>query len=72
MEYWAKRLDIFLASDERDVLQNAGRITAQIAKEHAESEFELYRPIQERLYQSDFDQFLQLGQDHTEGDGETR
>lgn len=60
MEDWAKRLDIFLEADERSVLQNAGRISAEIAREHAESEFEKYRVIQDRLFQSDFDHFIEL------------
>ena len=60
MEDWAKRLDIFLAADERDVLQDAGRISAEIASEHAEGEFEKYRVIQDRLFHSDFDTFAAL------------
>jgi hypothetical protein len=60
MEDWAKRLDIFLAADEREVLQDAGRISAEIAREHAEGEFEKYRVIQDRLFQSDFDTFAAL------------
>jgi hypothetical protein len=62
MEDWAKRLDIFLAADEREVLQDAGRISAEIAREHAEGEFEKYRVIQDRLFQSDFDTFVALEQ----------
>jgi hypothetical protein len=60
MEDWAKRLDIFLSADERQVLQDAGRISAEIAKEHAEGEFEKYRVIQDKLFQSDFDTFVAL------------
>lgn len=60
MEDWAKRLDIFLAADEREVLQDAGRISAEIAREHAEGEFEKYRVIQDKLFQSDFDTFAAL------------
>lgn len=60
MEDWAKRLDIFLSADEREVLQDAGRISAEIAREHAESEFEKYRVIQDRLFRSDFDTFAAL------------
>ena len=60
MEDWAKRLDIFLSADEREVLQDAGRISAQIAQQHAEGEFEKYRVIQDRLFQSDFDTFAAL------------
>jgi hypothetical protein len=60
MEDWAKRLDIFLSADDREVLKDAGRISADIAKEHAEGEFEKYRVIQDRLFRSDFDTFLAL------------
>jgi len=62
MEDWARRLDIFLSADEREVLQDAGRISAEIAKEHAEGEFEKYRVIQDKLFQSDFDTFVALEQ----------
>ncbi len=55
MEDWATRLDKFLEFDERDVLQNSGKISAKIAKDYAESEFEKYRIIQDRLFESDFD-----------------
>ncbi len=55
MEDWANRLDKFLEFDERDVLQNSGKISAKIAKDHAESEFEKYRILQDRLFESDFD-----------------
>jgi hypothetical protein len=55
MEDWAKRLDKFLEFDERDILKNAGKISAKIAKDHAESEFEKFRIIQDRLFESDFD-----------------
>ncbi|MEN9358629.1 MAG: hypothetical protein RL095_164 [Verrucomicrobiota bacterium] len=68
MEAWAKRLDIFLEADERQVLQDAGRISAEIAKEHAESEFEKYRVIQDRLFQSDFDTFVKL-ENQSQNDG---
>jgi hypothetical protein len=60
MADWAKRLDIFLAADEREVLQDAGRISAEIASEHAEGEFEKYRVIQDKIFQSDFDTFAAL------------
>ena len=60
MEDWAKRLDIFLAADEREVLQDTGRISAEIAREHPEGEFEKYRVIQDKLFQSDFDTFAAL------------
>ncbi|QAR32752.1 cell filamentation protein Fic [Geovibrio thiophilus] len=58
MEDWSKRIDMFLEFDDRAVLQDSGKITAQIAKEHAESEFEKYRIIQDRLFESDFDRML--------------
>ena len=58
MEDWARRLDLFLMADEREILQDAGKITAEIAKEKAEAEFEKYRVIQDRLYMSDFDRYL--------------
>ena len=63
MADWAKRLDIFLMADDREILTNAGTITAEIAKAHAESEFEKYRIIQDRLYESDFDRFLATKQE---------
>lgn len=55
MEDWAKRIDKFLDATDREVLQDAGSITAEYAKEYAEAEFEKYRIIQDRLFQSDFD-----------------
>jgi len=55
MEDWAKRLDRFLEADDRSILQDSGKISAQIAKEFAESEFEKYRIVQDRLFESDFD-----------------
>ena len=56
MEDWSKRLDLFLMADDREVLQDAGKITAEIAK--AETEFEKYRVIQDRLFMSDFDKYM--------------
>ena len=58
MEDWSKRLDLFLMADDREVLQDAGKITAEIAKSKAESEFEKYRVIQDRLFMSDYDRYL--------------
>ncbi len=55
MEDWSKRLDMFLQVADRDILKDSGKITAQIAKEHAENEFEKYRIVQDRLFQNDFD-----------------
>lgn len=55
MEDWAKRIDKFLDATNRDILQDAGSTTAEYAKQYAESEFEKYRVIQDRLFRSDFD-----------------
>lgn len=59
MEDWTKHLDLILQADGNDLLHNAGSISAQIAQEHAESEFEKYRIIQDRLFESDYDRYLQ-------------
>jgi hypothetical protein len=58
MNDWAKHLDLILQANGKDLLQNAGKITAAIAKQHAENEFEKYRPIQDRLFKSDFDRAI--------------
>lgn len=58
MEDWANRLDKFLEADERDILQDSGKVTALFAKEFAENEFEKYRVEQDRLFESDFDNEL--------------
>jgi len=58
MEDWAKRLDLFLAFSERAILQDKRKVTAEIAKIHAESEFEKYRLVQDRLFESDFDKMM--------------
>lgn len=55
MEDWVKKLDAFLKFNERDVLDNPGQVSAEIAKTFAESEWEKYRIIQDRLFESDFD-----------------
>lgn len=55
MEDWAKRIDKFLDATDREILQDAGHVSAEYAKEYAESEFEKYRVIQDRLFRSDFD-----------------
>ena len=55
MEAWSKRLDQFLKFDERNILQDAGKISKEIAKTFAENEFETYRVIQDYLFESDFD-----------------
>lgn len=58
MEDWAKRLDLFLMADDREVLRDAGKITAEIAKAKAETEFEKYGVVQDRLFMSDFDRYM--------------
>lgn len=60
MEDWADRLNRFLEFNEHEILTNSGRVTHEIAKAFAESEFEKYRVIQDRLYESDFDRFVSL------------
>lgn len=60
MEDWAKRIDIMLEAGGDDVLHDAGRVTAEFAKDYAESEFEKYRLIQDRSFRSDFDKFSEL------------
>lgn len=60
MEDWEKRLNGFFELWDKEILNDAGKVTAALAKEHAESEFEKYRIIQDRLYKSDFDKFLEL------------
>ena len=59
MEDWANRIDKYLLADDRDVLKDAGKISHEIAEEKALTEFEKYRVIQDRLYQSDFDKLIQ-------------
>ena len=57
MEDWAKRIDKFLDTTERPILTDAGNVSTEHAKEYAESEFEKYRVIQDRIFESDFDRF---------------
>ena len=64
MEDWEKRLNGFLQLWDKEILQDAGKVSQALAKKHAESEFEKYRMTQDRLYKSDFDKFLEL-EDHT-------
>lgn len=58
MEDWEKRLNKFIEATDREILKNAGKVTAEIAKAHAESEFEKYRIIQDQLFESDFDRAI--------------
>lgn len=57
MENWANRIDIILEAGGEAVHENAGQISAEFAKQFAESEFEKSRVIQDKLFESDFDQF---------------
>lgn len=58
MQDWETRLNRFIAATDRDILQDAGKVTAEIAQAHAESEFEKYRLVQDRLFESDFDRLI--------------
>ena len=58
MQDWETRLNRFIEATDRGVLQDAGKVTAEISKAHAESEFEKYRIVQDRLFESDFDRML--------------
>lgn len=75
MQDWAEHLDYILQADKRALLTDGGRISAEIAKLHAETEFEKYRIIQDRLFMSDYDKYLleleeQVRRDRKDGDGE--
>jgi len=72
MEDWSRRLDAFLEFTEREILRDGGRISAEIAKAHAESEFEKFRIVQDRLFENDFDKIVkQLAADtKKKGDNE--
>lgn len=58
MQDWEIRLNKFIDATDREILQNAGKVTAEIAKAHAETEFEKYRIVQDRLFESDFDKLV--------------
>ena len=58
MEDWAKRLDVFLQFNEEEILRDRGKVSAEVAKSFAESEFEKYRVIQDKLFESDFDKLV--------------
>jgi hypothetical protein len=58
MADWAKKLDAFLQFNQRDLIDHPGKVSAEIAKVFAESEFEKYRIVQDRLFESDFDRML--------------
>ena len=69
MQDWETRLNRFIEATDREILQDAGKVTAEIAKAHAESEFEKYRIVQDRLFVSDFDAQV-LGMGNVEGGAE--
>lgn len=58
MQDWELRLNKFIDATDREILQNAGKVTAEIARVHAESEFEKYRIVQDRLFENDFDKMI--------------
>lgn len=60
MADWEEHLNGFLKPLDREILKDAGKVSAELAKSHAESEFEKYRIIQDHLYESDFDRFIAL------------
>ena len=72
MESWAKHLDLILQADGNELLTNAGRISGQIAKARAESEFEKYRVIQDKIFQSDFDKHLEMLEEQVVIDDDTQ
>ena len=70
MQDWSQRLNRFLEFNEHEILHDTGRVTHEIAKDFAESEFEKYRIVQDKLFESDFDRFLALeaeAEKHKEG-----
>lgn len=67
MQDWEKRLNSFIEMFQYGLLQDAGKVTAEIAKLHAETEFEKYRVVQDRVFMSDYDRFLLELEDHIEG-----
>jgi len=67
MQDWETRLNSFIEMFEYGLLQDAGKVTAEIAKLHAETEFEKYRVIQDKLFMSDYDKFLLELEEHIEG-----
>ena len=60
MADWELRLNSFIKATDRDVLQDSGKVSAEIAKAHAETEFEKYRIVQDRLFRSDFDNLIEV------------
>ena len=58
MKDWSEKLNAFLQFNQKDILQNSGKVTAAIAREFAENEYEKYKLIQDELFESDFDKEL--------------
>jgi hypothetical protein len=69
-EDWAKRLDGFLEFNGDEILMGASKISHEQAKLHAETEYEKYRVVQDRLFTSDFDKLLEQVTDNSEGEKE--
>ena len=67
MQDWETRLNRFIEATDREILQDAGKVTAEIAKAHAESEFEKYRIAQDRLFESDFDRLVKKLEENGDG-----
>jgi len=63
MQDWENRLNKFIEATDREILQDAGKVTAEIARVHAVSEFEKYRIIQDRFFESDFDRMIKQLED---------
>lgn len=70
MEDWAKRLDGFLEFNGNEILTDAGKISAEQAKLHAETEFEKYRIVQDRIFMSDYDKFLLQLEEQTKNESD--
>lgn len=72
MRDWETRLNRFIEATDRSVLQDAGKVTAEIAKAHAESEFEKYRIAQDRLFESDFDRLVKQFEPNVKKNGDSQ
>jgi len=62
MNEWEQKLNAFLKFNERDLLTNLGKVSAEVAKEFAEEQYEKYKPIQDALFESDFDKFVEIAE----------
>jgi hypothetical protein len=72
MKDWAEKLNAFLQSNERDILDNPGKVSKEVAKAFAESEFEKYRIVQDYLFESDFDKHVKSALKDHKLDGEQK